>query len=112
MSIENQHLYIGKMSQLSRKFAKLRGSTIGAVLTFFRAGRSLYVLLSGILLLALGAVVMAAASQSREVLSASGGWDKFVALAGTNQWISGSFLLSSACVILSINYLPRLEGEV
>lgn len=100
------------MSGISRKLAKIRGSTVGAVLTFFRAGRSLYVLLSGVALLALGGVVIAAATQSTEALAAPGGWDTFVAIAGTNQWISGSFLVASACVILSINYLPRLEGEV
>ena len=99
------------MSRLSRRFSKLKGATVGAVLTFFRAGRSVYVLLFGLALMALGFVVLVASLQSREATAAVGGWDKFVAITGTNQWMSASFLLSSACIILSVNYLPRLEGE-
>ena len=99
------------MSRLTRKLSKLKGATSGAILTFFRAGRSIYVLVFGIALMALGFVVLAASLQSREAAAASGGWDTFIAITGTNQWMSASFLLSSACIILSVNYLPRLEGE-
>ncbi len=56
-------------------------------------------------------MVLVASLNSREAAAATGGWDKFVAISGTNQWMSSSFLLSSACIILSVNYLPRLEGE-
>ena len=99
------------MSRLTRRLAKLKSGTVGAVLTFFRAGRSIYVLLCGVIILALGIVVLLSSLNSREALASNSGWDMFVAMAGTNQWMSASFLISSACVILSINYLPRLEGE-
>jgi hypothetical protein len=84
---------------------------VGAILTFFRAGRSIYVLVFGLGLMALGFVVLAASLQSREATASAGGWDRFIAVTGTNQFMSTSFLLSSACIVLSINYLPRLEGE-
>ena len=99
------------MSGLSKKWSKIKSKTVGVALTFFRAGRSMYVLGCGLVLLVLGIIVLITSFSSREANAASGGWDTFVAVAGTNQWISGSFLISSACIILSINYLPRLEGE-
>lgn len=68
-------------------------------------------LVFGLALMGLGVVVLLASLQSREATAAIGGWDKFVAITGTNQWMSASFILSSACIILSVNYLPRLEGE-
>lgn len=99
------------MSRFTRKLSKLRGTAVGAVLTFFRAGRSVYVLLCGLIILILGVVVLASSISSREAEAATGGWETFVAISGTNQWMSSSFLISSACIILSVNYLPRLEGE-
>ncbi len=99
------------MSRLTRRLAKFKGNTVGAVLTFFRAGRSIYVLTCGVIILTLGVIVLLSSINSREALAADPGWDSFVAMAGTNQWMSASFLISSACIILSINYLPRLEGE-
>ena len=99
------------MARPNRKLTKIRGSSFGAVLTFFRAGRSMYVLICGVLLIGLGGVVMYTSFMSRDAIAANGTWDIFVAAAGTNQWMSASFLISAACIILSINYLPRLEGE-
>jgi hypothetical protein len=99
------------MSKFSRRFSKLKGTTVGAILTFFRAGRSVYVLICGLALLSLGAVVLVSSLKSREATAAQGGWETFVAIAGTNQWLSASFLIASAGIVLSINYLPRLEGE-
>jgi len=99
------------MTTASKRLAKIRGGTVGAVLTFFRAGRSMYVLICGIALIALGGVVIYSSFQSREALAATSPWDVFVAATGTNQWMSASFMVSSGCLILSINYLPRLEGE-
>jgi hypothetical protein len=54
---------------------------------------------------------MGATMTSQEALLAAPGWERFVAGTGTNQFVSGTFLLSAGCIILSINYLPRLEGE-
>jgi hypothetical protein len=99
------------MGSVYKRFAKIRGSTVGAVLTFFRAGRSIYVLLCGLTLISLGALVMYASFTSRDAAAAVGTWDVFVAATGTNQWMSSTFLIASAGIILSINYLPRLEGE-
>lgn len=99
------------MSKFSRRLSKLKGTTVGAILTFFRAGRSVYVLICGLALLSLGAVVLVSSLKSREATAAQGGWETFVAIAGTNQWLSASFLIASAGIVLSINYLPRLEGE-
>lgn len=99
------------MSKFSRRLSKLKGTTVGAILTFFRAGRSVYVLICGLALLSLGAVVIVSSLKSREATAAQGGWETFVAIAGTNQWLSASFLIASAGIVLSINYLPRLEGE-
>ena len=99
------------MSGFTRRLSKFKGKTVGAILTFFRAGRSIYVLMCGIALLSLGLVVLLASINSREATAAIGGWNVFVAITGTNQWMSASFLLASACIILSVNYLPRLEGE-
>lgn len=78
---------------------------------FFRAGRSAYVFVVGILLLLLAGIVMVATFDSREAQAAPSGWSKFVAATGSNQWVSCTFLLSAGCIVLSINYLPRLEGE-
>ncbi len=78
---------------------------------FFQTGRSAFVLIAGIILLILGVVAMKAAMDSREAVSADPGWARFVAASGTNQWVSGSFLIAGACIVMSINYLPRLEGE-
>ena len=99
------------MVSVYKRLSKIRGSTVGAVLTFFRAGRSIYVLICGLALISLGGLVMYASFTSRDATAASGTWDLFVAASGTNQWMSATFLIASACIILSINYLPRLEGE-
>lgn len=99
------------MSKFTRRLSKLKGTTVGAILTFFRAGRSIYVLICGLALLSLGIVVLVSSLNSREATAAAGGWGTFVAIAGTNQWLSASFLIASAGIVLSINYLPRLEGE-
>jgi hypothetical protein len=81
------------------------------VVEFFQAGRSAYILILGIILIILGAVVMVASLGSQEALLAAPGWDRYVAASGTNQFVSSSFLISAGCIVLSINYLPRLEGE-
>ena len=99
------------MSRLTRRFSKIKGAIVGAILTFFRAGRSIYVLICGLGLFGLGVAVLVSSLSSREATAASGGWDTFVAITGTNQWLSASFLLAASCIVLSINYLPRLEGE-
>jgi len=98
-------------SGYKKTFGTLRAKTIGAALTFFRAGRSIYVLVVGFIILALGILVLITSVNSRDAAAASGGWDSFVAMAGSNQWVSGSFLVAAACIMLSVNYLPRLEGE-
>jgi hypothetical protein len=99
------------MTRFTRKLSKIRGNTFGAIVTFFRAGRSVSLLVAGVILGVLGVCVLYASFGSQEVLASSGGWNTFVAAAGTNQWMSATFLISSGFVILSINYLPRLEGE-
>ena len=78
---------------------------------FFQSGRSLFVLIAGTALLILGIVAMKAAMDSRDAVSADPGWPRFVAASGTNQWVSGSFLIAGACIVFSVNFLPRLEGE-
>jgi hypothetical protein len=98
-------------SGYKRALGRLRAKTIGTALTFFRAGRSVYVLILGLIILALGVLVLITSVNSREAAAANGGWDNFVAIAGSNQWVSGSFLIAASCIMLSVNYLPRLEGE-
>lgn len=71
----------------------------------------MYVLLSGMLLIGFGACVLYASFGSQEALASTGGWNTFVAASGTNQWMSATFLFCSGSIVLSINYLPRLEGE-
>ena len=68
-------------------------------------------MLLGFILLGMGGVVMAATLTSQEAMLAPPGWPQFVAAAGTNQFVSSAFLISGGCIVLSINYLPRLEGE-
>ena len=92
-------------------YHRAKDSFVRNVYQFFRAGRSAYLFLLGLLLLSLGVIVMKAAADSPEAAVADSGWPRFVATTGTNQWISGSFLISGACIVFSINYLPRLEGE-
>ncbi len=99
------------MVAIAERLQKLKANTIGTAITFFRAGRSMFVLGCGMLILLAGLVVLFASFSSREADAANAGWDTFVAVAGTNQWLSGSFFIAAACIILSINYLPRLEGE-
>jgi hypothetical protein len=94
-----------------KALGKFRASTVGTAMNFFRAGRSVYVLVCGLIILTLGIVVLVSTISSREASAASGAWNVFVAMAGSNQWVSGSFLVSAAAIMLSINYLPRLEGE-
>eukprot|EP00929_Paragymnodinium_shiwhaense_P002934 TRINITY_DN103277_c0_g1_i1.p1 TRINITY_DN103277_c0_g1~~TRINITY_DN103277_c0_g1_i1.p1 ORF type:complete len:102 (-),score=14.31 TRINITY_DN103277_c0_g1_i1:50-355(-) len=89
----------------------LRDTFVASFFSFLHSGRSGYVLLCGILLLALAGVMMVATFNSREARAAPPGWEQFVAATGSNQWVSASFLLSAGAIVLSINYLPRLEGE-
>lgn len=99
------------MVAFSKRLQRVQANTIGSAITFFRAGRSIFVLVCGILILIAGLVVLFASFSSREAEAANPGWDTFVAVSATNQWLSGSFFIAAACIILSINYLPRLEGE-
>jgi len=94
-----------------KSLGRFRANTVGTAMNFFRAGRSVYVLACGLIILALGIVVLISTISSRDAAAASGAWDTFVAMAGSNQWVSGSFLIASSAIMLSINYLPRLEGE-
>mmetsp|Transcript_94466 Transcript_94466/g.192273 ORF Transcript_94466/g.192273 Transcript_94466/m.192273 type:complete len:102 (-) Transcript_94466:89-394(-) len=89
----------------------LRDSVVSSFFSFLHSGRSGYVLLCGVGLMALAGVMMVATFDSREARAAPPGWELFVAATGSNQWVSCSFLLSAAAIVLSINYLPRLEGE-
>ncbi len=95
----------------NRALGRFKANTVGTAMNFFRAGRSVYVLICGMVILILGIVVLISTVSSRDAGAASGAWDTFVAMTGSNQWVSGSFLISSAAIMLSINYLPRLEGE-
>ena len=65
----------------------------------------------GLCCLILAGVMMVATFDSREARAAPPGWPAFVAATGSNQWVSCTFLLSAGSIIMSINYLPRLEGE-
>mmetsp|Transcript_678 Transcript_678/g.1968 ORF Transcript_678/g.1968 Transcript_678/m.1968 type:complete len:102 (-) Transcript_678:104-409(-) len=91
--------------------AAARDSVVAAFFAFLHSGRSGYVFLCGLALLALAGVMMVATFDSREARAAPPGWEQFVAATGSNQWVSCSFLLSAGAIVLSINYLPRLEGE-
>jgi len=101
-----------KLLKLSYYLTSYRDKVLTSVYEFFQSGRSAYVFICGIALIILAGVVMLATFDSREARSAPPGWERFVAASGTNQWVSASFLLSSGCIVLSVNYLPRLEGEV
>mmetsp|Transcript_53264 Transcript_53264/g.105885 ORF Transcript_53264/g.105885 Transcript_53264/m.105885 type:complete len:104 (-) Transcript_53264:55-366(-) len=94
-----------------RHAVAVRDAIVNGFFSFLHSGRSGYVLLCGLALLALAGVMMAATFDSREAHAAPPGWQQFVAATGSNQWVSCSFLLSAGSIVLSINYLPRLEGE-
>mmetsp|Transcript_41021 Transcript_41021/g.89640 ORF Transcript_41021/g.89640 Transcript_41021/m.89640 type:complete len:102 (-) Transcript_41021:56-361(-) len=89
----------------------IRDSFVSSFFNFLHSGRSGYVLLCGLLLLFLAGVMMVATFDSREARAAPAGWEQFIAATGSNQWVSCSFLLSAGAIVLSLNYLPRLEGE-
>mmetsp|Transcript_49177 Transcript_49177/g.117111 ORF Transcript_49177/g.117111 Transcript_49177/m.117111 type:complete len:101 (+) Transcript_49177:123-425(+) len=89
-----------------------RDYLVNSFFSFLSSGRSGYVLICGMALVVLACVLMVATFDSREAQSAPPGWERFVAATGSNQWVSCSFLLSAGAIILSINYLPRLEGEM
>jgi len=89
----------------------IRDSLVSSFFAFLHSGRSGYVLLCGFMLMVMAGVMMVATFDSREARAAPPGWEQFVAATGSNQWVSCSFLLSAAAIVLSINYLPRLEGE-
>ncbi|KAF4671969.1 hypothetical protein FOL47_001056 [Perkinsus chesapeaki] len=97
-----------KVGQL---ISDLKEAVVTNVFQFFQAGRSIYIFLCGVSLLAIGLIVMIATFDSREAAAAPPGWERFVAATGSNQWVSCSFLIAGGCIVLSINYLPRLEGE-
>mmetsp|Transcript_92221 Transcript_92221/g.144772 ORF Transcript_92221/g.144772 Transcript_92221/m.144772 type:complete len:101 (+) Transcript_92221:128-430(+) len=99
------------MPKLVQHAAKLRDSLAESIFAFIHSGRSGYVFLTGVALLILAGVLMVATFDSREARAAPPGWDRFVAATGSNQWVSCSFLISAGAIILSINYLPRLEAE-
>mmetsp|Transcript_52211 Transcript_52211/g.154102 ORF Transcript_52211/g.154102 Transcript_52211/m.154102 type:complete len:102 (+) Transcript_52211:99-404(+) len=88
-----------------------RDSLVSGFFAFLHSGRSGYVLLCGVGLMVMAGVMMIATFDSRDARAAPPGWDQFVAATGSNQWVSCSFLLSAGAIVLSINYLPRLEGE-
>eukprot|EP00434_Breviolum_minutum_P019704 symbB.v1.2.017383.t1/scaffold1357.1/size159079/1 len=91
--------------------AAARDSVVSSFFNFLHSGRSGYVLLCGFALLVLAGVMMVATFDSREARAAPPGWERFVAATSSNQWVSCAFLLSAASIVLSVNYLPRLEGE-
>eukprot|EP00933_Yihiella_yeosuensis_P004389 TRINITY_DN10875_c0_g1_i1.p1 TRINITY_DN10875_c0_g1~~TRINITY_DN10875_c0_g1_i1.p1 ORF type:complete len:102 (+),score=14.03 TRINITY_DN10875_c0_g1_i1:64-369(+) len=91
--------------------AAVRDTVVSSFFAFIHSGRSSYVLLCGVALLVMAGVMMMATFDSREARAAPPGWEQFVAATGSNQWVSCSFLLSAGAIVLSINYLPRLEGE-
>ena len=96
---------------LGQRLLQLKDSILESLLSFFRAGRSAYIFICGLFLLITAGVILISTFESREARAAPPGWETFVAAAGSNQFVSCSFLLSSGCIVLSINYLPRLEGE-
>jgi len=98
--------------KLSYYIGLYRDKALASIYDFFQAGRSAYVFVAGILLIVFSGILMMATFDSREARAAPEGWQRFVAATGSNQWVSATFLLSSGCIVLSINYLPRLEGEV
>ena len=99
------------MVQIIRLYREIKENLVKNVFHFFQSGRSAYIFLCGLGLIILGVIVMIATFASREALAAPPGWQRFVAATGSNQWVSSSFLIAGGCIVLSINYLPRLEGE-
>eukprot|EP00928_Gymnodinium_smaydae_P009947 TRINITY_DN1372_c0_g2_i1.p3 TRINITY_DN1372_c0_g2~~TRINITY_DN1372_c0_g2_i1.p3 ORF type:complete len:100 (-),score=14.56 TRINITY_DN1372_c0_g2_i1:360-659(-) len=89
----------------------IRDSFLAGFFAFIHSGRSGYVLICGLSLLVLAGVMMVATFDSREARAVPPGWEQFVAATGSNQWVSASFMLSAGAIVLSLNYLPRLEGE-
>ena len=100
-----------RMVQVFRLYREIKENIVKNVFYFFQSGRSAYIFLCGVLLIILGIMVMMATFESREALAAPPGWQRFVAATGSNQWVSASFLFAGGCIVLSVNYLPRLEGE-
>ena len=99
------------MVQVYRLYRELKENLVKNVFHFFQSGRSAYIFLCGLMLIMLGIIVMVATFESREALAAPPGWQRFVAASGSNQWVSASFLVAGGCIVLTVNYLPRLEGE-
>eukprot|EP00397_Hematodinium_sp_SG-2012_P064984 GEMP01093230.1.p1 GENE.GEMP01093230.1~~GEMP01093230.1.p1 ORF type:complete len:101 (+),score=21.05 GEMP01093230.1:36-338(+) len=99
------------MIKLSKYVTFYREQSLLSFYQFFQAGRSAYVFVAGVFLLVLAGVIILVAFDSREAKNAPAGWERIVAATGSNQWVSASFLLSAGCIVLSVNYLPRLEGE-
>ncbi|CAK9069926.1 unnamed protein product [Durusdinium trenchii] len=102
---------VAKTHVKKKPAAAARDSVVSGFFNFLHSGRSGYVLLCGFALLVLAGVMMVATFDSREARAAPPGWERFVAATSSNQWVSCAFLLSAASIVLSINYLPRLEGE-
>eukprot|EP00747_Dinoflagellata_sp_TGD_P166670 gnl/TRDRNA2_/TRDRNA2_189817_c0_seq1.p1 gnl/TRDRNA2_/TRDRNA2_189817_c0~~gnl/TRDRNA2_/TRDRNA2_189817_c0_seq1.p1 ORF type:complete len:101 (+),score=12.96 gnl/TRDRNA2_/TRDRNA2_189817_c0_seq1:214-516(+) len=99
------------MVKLVQYAVSFRDTVVSNAFNFTHTGRSGYVLICGLALLVLAGVMMVSTFDSREARAAPPGWERFVAATGSNQWVSCSFLLSAGAIVLSINYLPRLEGE-
>ncbi|CEL99594.1 unnamed protein product [Vitrella brassicaformis CCMP3155] len=94
-----------------RPFLRLKEEAGDEIVAFFRVGRSFYVFVMGVVLIILSIILMAATFESKEAKAAAPGWERFVAATGSNQWVSSSLFLSCGCVVMAINYLPRLAGE-
>jgi hypothetical protein len=97
--------------RLRRFFTQAKNDIYHSVRMFFIAGRSVWILISGLLLLVLAFFVFIATFSASETLAAEAGWSRFVAATGTNQWVSATFLFAGGSIVLALNYLPRLEGE-
>lgn len=76
-----------------------------------RMGRAPYIAVLGVCLLLFAGVMLIATFDSREARAAPRGWPVFVASTGSNQWVSFCLFMAGGTLVLTVNYLPKLEGE-
>jgi hypothetical protein len=68
------------IEKLSVVLIRYKDQAVQNLLQFFRAGRSAYVFICGLLLIVLSGVIMLSAFYSREAKAAPPGWETFVAV--------------------------------
>ncbi|CAD7959964.1 unnamed protein product [Amoebophrya sp. A120] len=99
------------MGKVKEVVAAIRQTIRSLIRQHIRMGRAPYICVLGCMLLLFAGVMLISTFDSREARAAPRGWPVFVAASSSNQWTSFCMLMSSGAIVLTINYLPKLEGE-